>query len=267
MKKINLILTILYFFAFLITSIFYVPSDSNLNGNLVFINWLSSNLEISLPKYVILQLILLVTYIFLRKIFEEIINKFDFNITIFKKYSKYLLFLIIISFSFGFLYLGYELFIVKPKLELARIEKEKEKELARIEKEKEEELERIRYEKFLEQIKIEEKKKEEIIKKQKEEQLKRNAIKNEEFEKLRKIPCSVESAEYLYKEFVNFYGEDFKVRNLKFRKVGDCEYDISLEVFWFSWAKETEKIVLDPMDARKIKKATLMTITKLNSRF
>lgn len=195
----NKYLLTLYLISLITSSIFYVPSINYLNGNIQFVNLFTSNEPIDFKRYIIIQIVCLLTFILLNKI----IGNIDFNIiSWFLKFKNRLyrisLFLMSILFCY-LLYVAYDQFIIKPQ-------KIRENEIARIARNKKDSLENLKLEE----------------QRQQEESIRKIKI---------SLACTEENAMLSLKKWVKFYHKDSKIiSKIDMIEVYDCTFKASFRI-------------------------------------
>ncbi len=189
-------LLVLYLLIFIISSIFYVPSENYINGKIQFINWLTTDESIDLKKYCLFQIVILVTFFLLNKINV----KFEFYFqNWFLNNKKYIYKICLILICLIATWISYEQFINKPRIA-------KEKEVARIEKIKRDSTERIRLEKLRQSKEI------------------------ERF-LLTSSNCTEEIAINILKRYIGFYHKDSKIiSKIDIFNVDDCSFKASFRI-------------------------------------
>jgi hypothetical protein len=194
-----------------------VPSINYLNGNIQYVNLFTSNEPIDIKRYIIIQIVCLLTFILLNKI----IGNIDFNlISWFLKFKnrlyKFSLFLLSILF-FYLLYEAYDQFIIKPRIV-------RDNEIARIAKNKRDSLENL---------KLEEQRREE------------EAFRNFQISYV----CKEENAKRLLIKWVNFYHKDSKIiSKIDMYKVDDCTFKASFRITWIESQGYTNQGVVCRLD-------------------
>lgn len=195
----NKYLLTLYLLSLLISSIFYVPSTNQLNDNIQFVNLFTSNEPIDIKRYIIIQIVCLLTFILLNKI----IGNIDFNIVSwFLKFKnrlyKFSLFLFSILF-FYLLYVAYDHFIIKPRIV-------RDNEIARIAKNKKDSIENIR-----------------LAEEQRQADLSRKLQTT--------LICNEDNVRLVLKKWVKFYHKDSQIiSKIDIMKVDDCTFKASFRI-------------------------------------
>lgn len=213
----NKYLLTLYLLSLIISSIFYAPSVNYIDGNIQYVNLLTSNQPIDLKRYFIIQFVCLLTFV----ISNKIIGSIDFNfVSLFLKFKKslYKFSLLLLSILFFYLlYVAYDQFVTKPRIN-------RENELARIAKNKKDSLENIKLEK---------------------QRMEEEAFRNFQIGYV----CNEGNALRLLKKWVSFYHKDSRIiSKIDMYKVDDCTYKASFRITWIESQGYTNQGVVCRLD-------------------
>lgn len=217
MKNISRVLLSVYFLIFLITTVLFVPVENADSSEVLYVNLFTTNQQINLKKYFLIQILIFVLIIFINKFLE--FAKIHWN-----KNSRYYRNAIWkLSLIFGLILLCYfslDYFIVQPN-------KRREILKARIEKNKKDSLNNLK--------------------------LEQERKKAEEFRILTTtLECTEENAKILLRKWVNFYHKDSKIiSKIDIFKIGDCSFKASFRIKAVEYYDMNQGVVcrvtLDPL--------------------